>query len=275
MKKLILISFVVLSILSCEKWRTGKEILSIQTAKVEAAFDEMTNISDQAVNGELVYYKSGSVIFTKPGVKPILTKTPCNVIITLDTLSTPQSVTVDWGNTNCDCNDGKTRRGKIVTTFSGPYLAQGTILTHTPIDYYVDDIHMEGTRTVQNMGLNTSNQPYFNVEIDGFATFPTGETLSYISSRVRTWSAGFATPLYRWDDEYQITGSATGNHSNGNSYTANITSSLQVNVGCGRPVSGTMELTPSGLPTRIIDYGNGTCDLTFTVTVNGNTYTFN
>lgn len=275
MRKYFFIPFVALAILSCEKWRTGREILSIQSAKVEAAFDEMTNISDQAVTGELVYYKSGAVIFTKPGDKPILTKTPCNVIITLDTLSTPHSVTVDWGNTNCDCNDGKTRRGKIVTTFTGPYLAQGTILTHTPIDYYVNDIHIEGTRTVQNMGVNASNQPYFNVEVDGFATFPTGETLSYISSRVRTWSAGFTTPLYRWDDTYQITGTASGDHSNGNSYTAVITSPLQINVGCGRPVSGTIELTPSGLSTRIIDYGSGTCDLTFTVTVNGNTYTFN
>lgn len=275
MKNLVIILFLVLAFVSCEKWRSGQEIISIQSAKVEAAFDEMTNISDQAVNGELVYYKSGTPIYTKPGDKPILNKTPCNVVIILDTLSAPHSVTVDWGNTNCDCNDGKVRRGKIVTTFTGPYLAQGTILTHTPIDYYVNDIQLEGTKTVENMGSNSSNQPYFNVEVDGFATFPTGETLSYTSSRVRTWLAGFATPLYRWDDQYQIAGTANGDHSNGNSYTAVITNPLQINIGCALPVSGSIELTPSGLPTRIIDYGNGTCDLTFTITVNGNTYTFN
>ena len=47
----------------------------------------MTNISDQAVNGNLVYYKSGNIINVKPGEKPDLEKTPCNVIITLDTIN--------------------------------------------------------------------------------------------------------------------------------------------------------------------------------------------
>lgn len=42
--------------------------------KIETAFDEMTNISDQAVNGNLVYYKSGKIIPTKPGEKPVLEK---------------------------------------------------------------------------------------------------------------------------------------------------------------------------------------------------------
>lgn len=275
MKNLFFISFLILAFISCQKWRSGRETLSIQSTKVEAAFDEMTNISDQAVNGELVYYKSGTVVFTKPGDKPILIKTSCNVVITLDTLTMPYSLTVDWGSTNCDCNDGKTRRGKIVTTFTGPYLAQGTVITHTPVNYYVNDIQIEGTRIVENMGQNASGQPYFDVEVDGLATFPTGETLSYLSSRVRTWIAGFTTPLYRFDDQYQITGTAYGSHSNGYSYTAAITNPLQINVGCARPVSGTIELTPSGLSTRIIDYGNGTCDITFTVTVNGNTYTYN
>ena len=275
MKKLFLIPFVCLALVSCKKWRANKESIAIESTRIENAFDEMTNITDQAIDGSLVYYKSGAVVVNRPGQKPIQPKTPCNVLITIDTIAQPHTLTVDWGTTNCDCNDGKTRRGKIVTTFTGSYLAQGTVLTHTPVAYYVNDVLIEGTKTVENMGLNASGKPYFNVAIDGQATFTNGETMTYISSRVRTWTSGFNTPIYRWDDTYEITGSANGNHSNGSSFVSNVLSPVVINIGCGFPVSGVIDFTPSGLPTRTIDYGNGTCDLTFTVTVNGNTYTFN
>lgn len=275
MKKLLLLPVLILSLFGCKQWRANKESIAIESTRIENAFDEMTNITDQAIDGSLVYYKSGSVIVSVPGQKPIQPKTPCNVLITIDTISQPHTLTVDWGNTNCDCNDGKTRRGKIVTTFTGSYLAQGTVLTHTPVGYYVNDVLIEGTKTVENMGLNANGKPYFNVVIDGQATFTNGETMTYLSSRVRTWTSGFNTPIYRWDDTYEITGSASGAHSNGSSFVSDVITPVGINIGCGFPVSGVIDFTPSGLPTRTINYGDGACDLTFTVTVNGNTFTFN
>ncbi len=276
MKKIVLFSLGISLVLSaCGKFRYDKDQSAEVNRKVESAFDEMTNISDQAITGNLVYYKNGGVIVTHPGDKPVQLKTACNVIITIDTTGSVKTVTVDYGSSNCDCNDGKTRRGKIVTTFTGPYHAQGTIITHTPLDYYVNDIKIEGTKTVENMGLNTTGQPYFNVQIDGVATLTTGETMTYTSTRVRTWTAGFNTLLNRFDDEYDITGTASGVFSSGGSYTANITAPVHIKVGCGFPVSGTVEITPQSHPVRVLDYGTGTCDATFTVTVNGHTYTFN
>ena len=276
MKKIVLISLGISLVLSaCGKFRYDKDQSAEVNRKVESAFDEMTNISDQAITGNMVYYKNGGVIVTHPGDKPVQLKTACNVIITIDTTGSVKTVTVDYGSSNCDCNDGKTRRGKIVTAFTGPYHAQGTIITHTPVDYYVNDIKIEGTKTVENMGLNTTGQPYFNVQIDGVATLTTGETMTYTSTRVRTWTAGFNTLLNRFDDEYDITGTASGVFSSGGSYTANITAPVHIKVGCGFPVSGTVEITPQSHPVRVLDYGTGTCDATFTVTVNGHTYTFN
>lgn len=276
MKKLLLIMFglgLVLS--SCGKFRYDKDQSAVVNSKVESAFDEMTNISDQAITGNMVYYKNGGVIVREPGDKPLTQKTACNVIITIDTMGSVKTVTVDYGTSNCDCNDGKTRRGKIITTFTGFYHAQGTIITHTPVEYYVNDIKIDGTKTVENMGLNSSGKPYFNVQINGVATLTSGETLSYTSTRVRTWTDGFNTLLNRFDDEYDITGTAVGVFSSGGGYTTNITSPVHIKVGCGFPVSGTLEITPQSNPVRILDYGTGTCDATFTVTVNGQTYTFN
>ena len=276
MKKLLVITFGIgLVLSSCGKFRYDKDQSALVNSKVESAFDEMTNISDQAITGNMVYYKNGAVIVRQPGDKPLTQKTACNVIITIDTIGSVKTVTVDYGTSNCDCNDGKTRRGKIMTTFTGFYHAQGTIITHTPVDYYVNDIKIEGTKTVENMGLNSSGKPYFNVQINGVATLTSGETLTYTSSRVRTWIDGFNTLLNRFDDEYEITGTAVGVFSSGGGYTTNITSPVHIKVGCGFPVSGTLEITPQSNPVRVLDYGTGTCDATFTVTVNGQTYTFN
>jgi hypothetical protein len=78
-----------------------------------------------------------------------------------------------------------------------------------------------------------------------------------------------------------ITGSASGTTAAGNSYTANITSQLIRDFSCTpnsaqqhrHPfIQGTFQFTPSGKPTRTVDFGAGTCDLNATVTINGHTY---
>jgi hypothetical protein len=275
MKNLAILSLVALSLTSCLKNRLKKDQSALVNYKIETAFDEMTNISDQAITGNMVYYKSGQIIVAKPGQNIAFEKADCNVIITIDTTSSTKSVTVDYGSSNCTCNDGKTRRGKIVTTFTGQYIAPGTIITHTPVDYYVNDIKYEGTKTVQNMGLNSNNQPYFNVQIDGTATLESGEVVDYTSTRVRTWTTGFNTLLNRFDDEYDITGTSEATFSSGEGYTGNTTSPVHIKVGCGFPVSGTLDITPTGKPVRQINYGDGTCDYSFTVTVSGYTFTIN
>ena len=275
MKNLLILSLVALSLTSCLKNRLKKDQSALVNYKIETAFDEMTNISDQAITGNMVYYKSGQIIVAKPGQNIAFEKADCNVIITIDTTSSTKSVTVDYGSSNCTCNDGKTRRGKIVTTFTGQYIAPGTIITHTPVDYYVNDIKYEGTKTVQNMGLNASGQPFFNVQIDGTATLESGEVVDYTSTRVRTWTTGFNTLLNRFDDEYDITGTSEATFSSGEGYTGNTTSPIHIKVGCGFPVSGTLDITPTGKPVRQINYGDGTCDYSFTVTVNGYTFTIN
>jgi hypothetical protein len=275
MKNLLILSLVALSLTSCLKNRLKKDQSALVNYKIETAFDEMTNISDQAITGNMVYYKSGQVIVAKPGQNIAFEKTDCNVIITIDTTSSPKSVTVDYGSSNCTCNDGKTRRGKIITTFTGQYIAPGTIITHTPVDYYVNDVKYEGTKTVQNMGLNASGQPFFNVQIDGTATLESGEVVDYTSTRVRTWTNGFNTLLNRFDDEYDITGTSEASFSSGEGYTGNTTSPIHIKVGCGFPVSGTLDITPTGKPVRQINYGDGTCDYSFTVTVSGYTFTIN
>ena len=271
------IFFLLLSLLvySCGK-RYDNDPSVLMNFKVASAFDDLTNISDQAVTGDLVYYKSsGDVVYQKPNEIFDQLKEPCSVVITLDTSASPRILTVDYGNTNCDCNDGKMRRGKIITTFTGPYAEQGTVITHTTDNYYVNDLKIDGSKTVENMGLNASGQPSYSILIDGIATETTGETFVYSSTRERVWTEGFTTLSNRWDDVYEISGNSSGEFSTGKSYTSSTTTPITIKVGCPYPVSGTLQIDPSNRPVRVIDYGSGTCDNTFTVTINGNTFTIN
>jgi len=278
MKQLILIGFVAVGsviISSCKKNKYDNSNSPKYNAIAENVFSEMTNMTDQAIRGNMIYYKNGEVIVNdindaKPEIQP---KSACNVIITLDTLGPNKTITIDWGSTNCECNDGKIRRGKIVTTFTGSYYAQGTVITHNPVNYYVNNNKVEGTKTVTNMGLNGNGQPYYNVVVDGAVYMATNEVINYVSNRVRTFVAGYDTPLNFWDDEYDITLTSTAEVIGGDSYTAQTTTPLHVKIGCAYVTKGILVVTPQDKPARTIDYGNGTCDGSFTIEVNGTTYT--
>ncbi len=283
MKKSIILYAAILGLVamnSCkknEKEEYDNSSAPKSNAFIESSFDEMTNMSDQAINGDLDFYNfpKVTVIYASKDQANFVDKVPCNVILTIDTLNSTKSVTIDWGSSNCDCNDGKQRRGKIVTTFTGKYRDSGTVITHTPVDYYVNDNKIAGTKTVTNMGTNASGQPYFNISVNGTVSMTDGDVFTYSSTRVRTWTHGYTTLLNFSDDEFDISGTANASSTNGNGYSATITTPLHVRMGCAYIMSGVLEFTPTGKALRTINYGPGTCDNTFTVTINGTTYTIN
>ena len=267
---------LILLVISCKKKdKYDNSDAPRINAIVEGNFDDMTNMSDQAIKGNLIFYKSGQVIIGDGKEAMNYSKADCNVIVTLDTTGSTKTITIDWGTANCDCNDGKQRRGKIITTFTGSYYSPGTILTHTPVDYFVNDNKIEGSKTVENMGNNSFGQPYYNVQVNGHVTLSTGEIIDYTSSRVRIFTHGYTTYYNFWDDEYDITGTANATISGGDGYSLTVTSPLHVKIGCGYITQGKLNFTPVGKPVRMVDYGNGNCDATFTVTINGQTYTVN
>jgi hypothetical protein len=197
----------------------------------------------------------------------------CDPTITLDTIAMPHTMTIDFGNVNCTAANGRMRRGILHVTFTGPYHAPGTVITITTQDYYVNNNHVEGTKTVSNMGLNADHLPYFNVVSDLTVIAGNGNwTATHHAERVRTWVQGADTPDHS-DDAYVITGHGHGVNRNGNAYVMNIENPLHVHAGCPFITQGVVTVTPENQPARTIDYGDGSCDNTATVTVNGQSFT--
>jgi hypothetical protein len=232
-------------------------------ALADKLFSELTDITDEAMRNNEKSYK-GMVLDT-------IFMGPC-VTVTIDTLSFPFTITIDFGDVNCECNDGKWRRGKIHVEHSGPYWAVGTVITTTLEDYYVNNHQLTGTKIATNQGLNTNNNPTWTIHVDGQVVKPDGGVITWVGDRMREWAQGHNTPFLWWDDVYMLTGSHNVVASNGSTLSATIIEGLQVALNCYWIEAGIIELQHSDLPLIVLDYGQGTCDDDAVVYIDGTPY---
>ncbi len=272
MKKLIATVTYVLALASliftgCKKEQNDIDTAtSADNAQSESVYNDVSSEVDNAAMSNK---------FLDPSSTGVSTVTcPTITIDHPDSTTWPKVVTIDFGSTNCTNATGVNHRGQIIATFSGPYRAIGTVITITFNNYYVNDNHVEGTKTITNGGTNALGQMFWTVVVQNAQITKTdGTVITWNATRTRTWVSGQNTVGNWTDDAYQITGSAAGTNSNGNSYTSIITSPLYIAWGCRWVEAGTIEVTPSGKPSHTIDFGTaGNCDNDATVTINGNVY---
>ena len=253
---------------SCRKRDTDTDTdtsIAGDNALAEGTYNDVVNIADQAVTGNLVSYLAP----TSSDYKSTLLSSCAT--ITNDTVSLPHVLSIDFGPTNCLCNDGRGRRGVINVSYSGRYRDVGSTHTITFDNYYVNDNKVMGTKTVVNNGYNSAGHLSYTVTVNGSILKASGGTISWTSTRTREWIVGESTTIWS-DDVYLITGNATGTSAAGTSYSLAITSALRREIGCRHFVSGAFALTPSGKATRFVDFGTGACDNQATVTINSHVY---
>jgi hypothetical protein len=263
---LAVFAFMVIFISGCKKDNIQLEDtkLSQDDAYAESTFENVGDMADEAYD-----IGTGNHLKAFPGERMFLSD--C-ATVTLDTNIFPLTLTIDFGEENCLCQDGKYRRGKIIITFTGRYREPGTVITHNFENYYVNDKSVDGTKVVTNMGENENGNLYFTIEVDGIIQKEDGSTFTWNSSRVREWIQGSDTHN-RWDDIYLITGTANGTRPNGLTWEREIIIPLRVELACRFIVSGSIELRPQDRPVRLLDYGSGDCDNEATVTIDGVVYT--
>lgn len=267
----ILLLFTVLNF-SCKK--SGEEVNpSLSSAQnnafAEAQFNDVSIMVDQALRlGSIVGMaganSGGSGVNGPWG-------SPC-VSINKDTVSVLRTVDIDFGTVNCLCIDGRYRRGKVVAQFEGGFLEQGTMISISFQEYYVNDHRVMGLKTVTNMGLNYLSNPVYKVEVMGSVEKPIGGSYTWNSIKYREWKEGSNTPLNPLDDVFVITGSSNGTNTDGTEYTITITKPLVKRIICRWFEGGALELLQPGVPRISLDYGNTGCDENATISVRGVSY---
>lgn len=246
---------------STDNFRSAKD-----DATAENMFDDVLK---QASDGMLL--AEDSTAGNKDMYSPLAGGCATVTIAPFDLTTFPKTITIDFGSTNCLGNDGRNRRGVIEVVTTGWYRDSGSVISVTPINYFVDDNQVQGNKTITNEGRNNAGNLHYGIDVNGSVTTSEG-IITWTSDRDREWIEGESTIFNPWDDVYLITGTASGTNVQGEAYTVTILTPLRIQFGCRWIEAGSLKIE-SGGNEIVVDYGSGACDATATVTINGNTYT--
>jgi hypothetical protein len=273
----IMLGIIALSLTACDKDNDDTTVAgpdpsstsANDNAMAEAYFDDAYRQMDEQASA------NGSISGRMGGKTDNYTTSGAGCVDSVKLTTTagvfPMTLTI-YFNGSVTCTDGRKRSGRLICTFSGRYRDANSIITITTDNYYVDGNKVEGTKTVTNNGFNAAGNLNYTISVtNGKITTATGSVITWESTRNREWTAGQNTLLNVSDDQYQITGSASGTNRNGDGFTATITSALLVKMNCKFITQGTVVFA-SERGGFTLDYGNGVCDDKATLTVNGSAH---
>lgn len=257
---------------SCQKNKSGLMsdtdlAVAEDDALTESIFDDVMNSVDNAVNLVDNTLLSGTF-------KSLVVSDSCPKITVdkPDTIRWPKIITIDYGE-GCTGFYGQTRSGMIKITVTGWHRHPGSTRTVELMNYFINGIHVEGTKTVTNNGRNDNDNLTFTIELTGGKiTTPDSVVMTREFSRTREWVAGESTRNH-WDDEFFITGAASGTNFRGEAYSRTITNPLEWAASCRFVKSGTIQIEVGDRSPITLDYGSGECDAEATVTKDGETKT--
>jgi hypothetical protein len=246
----------------------GAKDNSLAEGVFNRSYNQISNASHKATGGKEIM---DSVISGCP-------------TLTISGSGWPKTVTLDFGS-GCHCDDSIIRSGSIVSVITGPYIQSGTVVTSTFNNYHeiINGVNYQatGTQIITNQGPNGDGHPVYAVDVQGSIISQYG-TISYTSQRTNEWFAGYNSWFNPFDDQYRITGSASGTDINGDPFSITITVPLEFSIMCDIThfwviTKGKFDLSYPGTnyPDITVDYGNGECDYTIYVTINGHVYTIN
>jgi hypothetical protein len=200
-------------------------------------------------------------------------------IVGTDTLSSPRTLTIRFGSTNCECLDGRMRRGSIIVSYDGNFQDTNRVKTITFNEYYVNDRKLSGTINITRVDTTVVGNWFYKIKTDVTMTTSPDAVVKWQGNLVRKWRSGFGTGD-RSDDVYSISGSAKLTRSNGHVFACDIATPLHVAMSCDYIRFGLININAfEGL--RYLNYSlgggesEGACDANAQVTVNGNIYQVN
>ncbi len=227
---------------------TAEQQIASDIAFATAEIDEIYRVTDEA----FTINSNGRV-----------TQTYCaNVSLDRDT----KTITLDYGD-GCESPvSGVVRKGIISITYTGTLLNPGNGgLSLSFTNYEVNGVSISGTTSMS--AVNGGSFQRTNNLTVGFE----GEQVTYNSDLTYEWVEG-AGDRETFNEVFNITGTASGTDRKGNSYNVSILQPWRVQTACFvdelyYPVSGTSNITITGKPTFVFDFGNGNCDKLATISV--------
>lgn len=189
--------------------------------------------------------------------------------VEVGSLLTPTGIiTVDFGEEGCTDDSGNTRRGKIKISYNGwPWTNSSLSITTTLENFSINGQTINGTITST---ITADGDSWFLSTIlsNGEIIFDDGRTV--LQQFDIDWTVDEIN-----DEAILLAGSYfQGTNSGGASYTAQVIKSVKYINNCRYPIEGTKVLNFSDVESTL-DFGDGKCDNTATVTTSGTTTVIN
>lgn len=173
------------------------------------------------------------------------------------------TITIDFGDA-CKGPNGVVRSGIIFITYDGRRFVPGSSWTTTFRNYFVNNRHIEGERTVTNVSESVDSNPTFHIKLkDGKVTWPDETVATREVDKTRVWIRA-ANPLM--DEHHILAGSTTtGTNRREVAYKTVVLEDLVYKRNCRTqkrtriPVQGIKEITKRE-KTCTVDFGDGECD---------------
>lgn len=266
MKTKILMLGMILSVLSISCTKDSAVETPINATDV-AANAKIDNVSDDV--SQIVESQSNEVEVAgrmSSATESFLTS--CATVTTIKTGNT-WTRTVDFGTVNCALPNENLVRGKIIITFTNDFLATTRTINYSLENFYHNDRHVEGNRTVVKTIL-PNGHPQATINLNMKVTNTDGAIFTRVGTRVREFTSGYGDSIPT-NNEFSITGNWTTTLPSGIVHTTTIDSAVIIKMSCPHTVSGKISFVRTK-STAVLDYGNGDCDDKATITIDGVTH---
>lgn len=183
-------------------------------------------------------------------------------------------LTVDFAD-GCVGPYGRQRSGKILISYSqeGNYFTSDRTITFD--NYFVNGRQISGEILIEKAVVNEEGFYENNYSTNYVVLFEGGNTFTLTGSRKREWIEGAldGDPL---NNVFRITGSLSGVSTRGVNWSHQIIEPLIANFNCRSEGNfiysqGIKEISYSNARrtrTRTVDFGDGSCDRSYTITIN-------
>ncbi len=258
---------------SCKKNDEVKPATQEDFASAHATLDviaEVENLNDMAL--AVSQENSGDERARKAAARRASSKeSVCGTYTYTESEAGAVLLTVDFG-TGQTCEDNITRKGKLIYTIA----SSGTAISVQFVGYEANGNKLDGNYSLALSYGEDENFVYkFKFE-DAVLTKSDKSKVQWDSEYTLTmkWVAP-ATEEDFLAIEMETTGGISGVGADGKSFSATITTPLFITSNCAYGLTkGTYLIKTQGHPDAVVDYGNGACDNTATLTINGKSEAF-
>ena len=182
--------------------------------------------------------------------------------ITVDTLSNPRTIIIDYKFLSCE-GMGVERFGRLKGEFFGKFGEEHSAVDITFANYFYQTNEIGGLLRIIFKENNIDGNEVHTFYVQGGSIYDGNSTMSWTASQ--NWVVLSETDV----QQFEFTGTSNGMNKKGNAFFSEIKTKNTITDDCLYVGSGSLDLEVLNLSRRNLNFGSGICDKKAVATING------